>query len=114
MECPGPLPAPASGALPGDVAAALTPLVERISALLTSPEAGPGWLSLALFDSGPGQLGSPRVAQVAAWIALARRGRRSRLRLGSAEGARGGAGFRNDGRRPRPPAGLAHSARSRR
>ncbi|MBW8876060.1 MAG: hypothetical protein JF614_13925 [Acidobacteria bacterium] len=73
MECPGPLPAPDSGALPGDVAAALTPLVERISALLTPPEAGPGRLSLAVFDSGPGQLGSPRVAQVAAWIALARR-----------------------------------------
>ncbi|HEX3555160.1 MAG TPA: hypothetical protein VIA62_18200 [Thermoanaerobaculia bacterium] len=73
MESPGPLPASDPGTLPGDLAAALTPLVERISALLTPPQTGSGLLSVALFDSGPGQIGSPRVAQVAVWIALARR-----------------------------------------
>ncbi|HYX25684.1 MAG TPA: hypothetical protein VFC23_16145 [Thermoanaerobaculia bacterium] len=73
MESPGLLPAPDPDALPGDLAAALAPLVERISTLLPSPQAGRGGVSLAVFDSGPGQLGAPRVAQVAAWIALARR-----------------------------------------
>ena len=75
MDATGPLPAPDPGALPGDLAAALAPLVERISALLPLPPASDGGTLLAVFDSGPGQLGSPRVGQVAVWIALARRAR---------------------------------------
>ncbi|MEA2600536.1 MAG: hypothetical protein QOF89_1528 [Acidobacteriota bacterium] len=74
MESLRPLPALDTGALPGDIAASLEPLVERLAALLPSPAvADGGRVSLAVFDSGPGQLGAPRVAQVAAWIALARR-----------------------------------------
>ena len=75
MESLRPLPALDTGALPGDVAASLRPLVERLAALLPPPPgiADRGRVSLAVFDSGPGQLGAPRVAQVAAWIALARR-----------------------------------------
>src|ERR1043165_4723350 len=72
MESLRPLPALDIGALPGDVADGLGPLVERLSALLPPPTAAEEdrGVSLALFDSGPGQLGTPRVAQVAAWIAL--------------------------------------------
>ncbi|HEX4963749.1 MAG TPA: hypothetical protein VF173_23180 [Thermoanaerobaculia bacterium] len=69
----GPFPAPEDRALPDEVAVSLAPLVERISALLPPLGDGAGSVVLAAFDSGPGQLGSPRVAQVAAWIALARR-----------------------------------------
>jgi hypothetical protein len=81
MEATGSLPAPDPGALPVDLAAALAPLVERIRALLPSPPAGEGRTLLAVFDSGPGQLGSPRVGQVAGWIALARRARAAGLRF---------------------------------
>src|SRR5436305_661446 len=109
MEFPGPLPAPDPGALPGDVAAALTPLVERISDLLPPPQAGHGRVSLALFDSGPGQLGSPRVAQVAAWIALARRA--AAAGLGFAWGVlKGPGGRRPSGTTPAAPAALRGSA----
>ncbi len=75
MESLYPLPALETGALPGEIADSLRPLVERLAALLPPPPAvvESGRVSLAVFDSGPGQLGAPRVAQVAAWIALARR-----------------------------------------
>jgi hypothetical protein len=76
MEGPGPLQAPDPGALPGELAAAMAPLVERFAALLPPLQASAGSAGrvvLAVFDSGPGQLGSPRVGQVAAWLALARR-----------------------------------------
>jgi len=79
MEATGPLPAPDLGVLPGDLAAALIPLVARISALLPPLEAKGGRTVLAVFDSGPGQLGSPRVGQVAVWIVLARRARAAGL-----------------------------------
>ncbi|MFY9824325.1 MAG: hypothetical protein WAM82_23315, partial [Thermoanaerobaculia bacterium] len=75
MEDTGPHPAPGHGALSSGLAAALSPLVERFSALLPALAASPGGTLLAVFDSGPGQLGSPRVGQVAAWIALAARAR---------------------------------------
>ncbi|HEV7505042.1 MAG TPA: hypothetical protein VGS07_09040 [Thermoanaerobaculia bacterium] len=81
MEATGPLPAPEPGALPGDLAAALAPLVERVRALLPRSQASGGRTLLAVFDSGPGQLGSPRVGQVASWIALARRARAAGLRF---------------------------------
>jgi len=79
MEATGPLPAPDLGALPGDLAAALAPLVERVSALLPPLQAERERTLLAVFDSGPGQLGSPRVGQVAVWIVLARRARTAGL-----------------------------------
>ena len=69
-------------AIPPEPATALVPLLERLWRLLDplgSPAAGTG--VLALFDAGPGQLGAPRVIQIALLLALARR----------AEGA--GAGF---------------------
>ncbi len=81
MEATGSLPAPDPGALPGDLAAALAPLVERVYALLPRLQASDGGTLLAVFDSGPGQLGSPRVGQVAGWIALARRARAAGLRF---------------------------------
>ncbi len=61
-------------ALPPEAAPALVPLLERLSLLfdsLEAPAAGSG--VLALFDAGPGQLGAPRVAQIAILLALARR-----------------------------------------
>jgi hypothetical protein len=79
MDATGPLPAPDLGALPGDLAAALAPMVERIAALLPRLQANKGRTLLAVFDSGPGQLGSPRVGQVAVWIVLARRARAAGL-----------------------------------
>lgn len=81
MEVTGLLSAPEFGALPGDLAAALAPLVERVYALLPRPQTSGGGALLAVFDSGPGQLGSPRVGQVAGWIALARRAREAGLRF---------------------------------
>ena len=81
MEATGSLPAPDPGALPGDLAAAMAPLAERMGDLLPPPRASEGKILLAVFDSGPGQLGSPRVGQVAAWITLARRAQRAGLRF---------------------------------
>src|SRR5438045_3499475 len=66
MEATGPLPAPDPGALSGDLAAALAPLVERVGALLPRLQVSSGRTLLAVFDSGPGQLGSPRAGRESA------------------------------------------------
>jgi hypothetical protein len=61
-------------AVPPDARPWLAPLLERLSLLLDplgTPAAGSG--VLALFDAGPGQLGSPRVVQIALLLLLARR-----------------------------------------
>jgi len=61
-------------ALPPEARPSLAPLLERLSLLLDplgTPAAGSG--SLALFDAGPGQLGAPRVVQIALLLVLARR-----------------------------------------
>ncbi len=61
-------------ALPPDTAPALVPLLDRLASRLEplgAAAAGSG--SLALFDAGPGQLGGPRVAQIAVLLVLARR-----------------------------------------
>jgi len=59
---------------PREAAPSLVPLLERISSFLGPPEeTGAGRTTLAIFDAGPGQLGSPRIAQIAILIALARR-----------------------------------------
>jgi hypothetical protein len=58
-------------ALPSEAGVWLLPLLERISELLGPlPQGVP---SLALYDAGPGQLGGPRVAQIAVLLAFARR-----------------------------------------
>ena len=58
----------------GEAAASLVPLLERVAASLGPLEApARGRTLLAVFDAGPGQLGSPRIAQIAVIIALARR-----------------------------------------
>jgi hypothetical protein len=49
---------------------------------LARPEPGGSRLSVALFDAGPGQLGSPRIAQLAALIVLARRAEAAGVRFG--------------------------------
>ncbi len=69
-------------ALPPEVAPALVPLLERLASLL-APMASPaaGAASLALFDAGPGQLGGPRIAQIAALLALARRAETAGVRF---------------------------------
>ncbi|HYO15023.1 MAG TPA: hypothetical protein VE685_17660 [Thermoanaerobaculia bacterium] len=46
------------------------------------PEPGGTRISVALFDAGPGQLGSPRIAQLAALIVLARRAEAAGARFG--------------------------------
>jgi hypothetical protein len=66
--------APWLEALPPDTAPALVPLLDQLAARLDplgAAAAGSG--SLALFDAGPGQLGGPRVAQLAILLVLARR-----------------------------------------
>jgi len=66
--------APWLEALPPDTAPALVPLLDRLASRLdplAAAAAGSG--SLALFDAGPGQLGGPRVAQIAILLVLARR-----------------------------------------
>jgi hypothetical protein len=66
--------APWLEALPPDTAPALVPLLDRLASRLDplgAAAAGSG--SLALFDAGPGQLGGPRVAQLAILLVLARR-----------------------------------------
>jgi hypothetical protein len=61
-------------ALPPEAAPALVPLLDRLSSLLSPlPLPATGGACLALFDAGPGQLGGPRVAQIAAFLVLARR-----------------------------------------
>jgi hypothetical protein len=61
-------------ALPSEAAPALAPLLDRVSSLLSlHPAPATGGACLALFDAGPGQLGGPRVAQIAALLAFARR-----------------------------------------
>lgn len=76
MEPTAALPAwePYLAVLPAEGAPSLTPLLDGIFALLGPPRAVPAGRTLvALFDAGPGQLGTPRIAQIAAWLALARR-----------------------------------------
>jgi len=66
--------APYLEVFPGEAAPLLVPLLERLSTLLGPPEEpAAGRTTLAVFDAGPGQLGSPRVAQIAVLIALAQR-----------------------------------------
>lgn len=60
--------------LPEKAGRSLGPMLDGIFALLGPPRAVPaGQTLVALFDTGPGQLGSPRIAQIASWLALARR-----------------------------------------
>lgn len=49
---------------------------------LSRPVPAGSHLSVALFDAGPGQLGSPRIAQLAALIVLARRAEAAGVRFG--------------------------------
>ncbi|MFL6194329.1 MAG: hypothetical protein ACJ75H_09180 [Thermoanaerobaculia bacterium] len=58
-------------AMPSEAGVWLLPLLDRLSLLLGPLP--PGTPSLALYDAGPGQLGGPRVAQIALLLALARR-----------------------------------------
>jgi hypothetical protein len=69
-------------ALPSEAAPALVPLLDRVSSLL-SPLAVPaaGGACLAVFDAGPGQLGGPRVAQISALLAFARRAETAGVRF---------------------------------
>ncbi|HEX6902116.1 MAG TPA: hypothetical protein VF789_20535 [Thermoanaerobaculia bacterium] len=76
MEPTGVLPVwePYLTVLPAEAAPSLAPLLDGIFALLGPPRAAPaGQTLVALFDAGPGQIGTPRIAQTAAWLALARR-----------------------------------------
>ncbi len=76
MESAGspPVWAPWLEALPPDAAPALVPLLDRLASRLDPlAVAAAGSGSLALFDAGPGQLGGPRVAQLAILLVLARR-----------------------------------------
>ncbi|HEY7216320.1 MAG TPA: hypothetical protein VIC28_16995, partial [Thermoanaerobaculia bacterium] len=59
------------------MASAVAPLLDRLASFLPEP-AGTGRSCLALFDAGPGQLGSPRIAQLAVLVALARRAAEAR------------------------------------
>ncbi|HEX9944470.1 MAG TPA: hypothetical protein VGG03_20865 [Thermoanaerobaculia bacterium] len=66
--------APYLEAIPPEIVPALSPLIERLASLLGPlPAAAAGKTSFALFDAGPGQLGAPHIAQLAALIALTRR-----------------------------------------
>ena len=75
MESAGPsVWTPYLEALPSEVAPALAPLLDRVFSLLSPlPAPAAGGACLAVFDAGPGQLGGPRVAQIATFLALARR-----------------------------------------
>src|SRR4051794_20427098 len=75
MESAGPsVWTPYLEALPPEAALALVPLLDRVSSLLAPlPVPATGGACLAVFDAGPGQLGGPRVAQIAILLALARR-----------------------------------------
>jgi len=74
MESPGsnPVWAPYLEVFPGEAATSLVPLLDRVSMLIGPPEET-GRTTLAIFDAGPGQLGSPRIVQIAVLIVLARR-----------------------------------------
>ncbi|HVR98467.1 MAG TPA: hypothetical protein VMW27_17770, partial [Thermoanaerobaculia bacterium] len=67
--------APYLEAVPAEIAPLLAPLVERLSSFLGPRPASlaSGKRSIALFDAGPGQLGGPRIAQLAILIALTQR-----------------------------------------
>jgi hypothetical protein len=54
---------------------------EHIFLRINSPEPGGSRVSVAIFDAGPGQLGSPRIAQLAALIVLARRAEAAGVRF---------------------------------
>src|SRR5919206_4177766 len=73
MEAAGSAWAGSAEALPPGIAAAVAPLVEQLAPFLPDPAATAPRSCLALFDAGPGQLGSPRIAQLAVLILLARR-----------------------------------------
>ncbi|HEY3569289.1 MAG TPA: hypothetical protein VGP73_15270 [Thermoanaerobaculia bacterium] len=83
MESAGPsVWTPYLEALPPEAAPALVPLLDRVSSLLAPlPAPATGGASLAVFDAGPGQLGGPRVAQIAALLALARRAEAAGVRF---------------------------------
>ena len=69
-------------ALPPEAAPALVPLLDAFSSLfapLAPPAAGAA--CLAVFDAGPGQLGGPRIAQIAVLLALARRAEAAGVRF---------------------------------
>ncbi|HEV8580688.1 MAG TPA: hypothetical protein VGX68_16605 [Thermoanaerobaculia bacterium] len=59
--------------LPSGIAPSFIPLLDQLAALLDTLKPAAGRTCLALFDTGPGQLGLPRVTQVAVLLALARR-----------------------------------------
>jgi len=54
---------------------------EHIFLRINCPEPGGSRVSVAIFDAGPGQLGSPRIAQLAALIVLARRAEAAGVRF---------------------------------
>jgi len=54
---------------------------EHIFLRISSPDPGGSRVSVAIFDAGPGQLGSPRIAQLAALIVLARRAEAAGVRF---------------------------------
>src|SRR5262245_24987819 len=72
MESAGSVWAGSAEALPPGIGPAVSPLLDRLASFLPHPE-GSGRAGFAPFDAGPGQLGSPRIAQLAVLIALARR-----------------------------------------
>jgi hypothetical protein len=69
-------------ALPPEAAPALVPLLDGFAALLAPLEPpATGAACLAVFDAGPGQLGGPRIAQIAVLLALARRAEAAGVRF---------------------------------
>ncbi len=72
MESVGSVWAGSAAALPPGIGPAVAPLLDRLASFLPHP-AATGRACFALFDAGPGQLGSPRIVQLAVLIALARR-----------------------------------------
>lgn len=91
-------------AIPPEAALCLGQLLEPLSRVLDplgAPAAGSG--VLALFDAGPGQLGSPRVAQITLLLVLARRA--------AAAGARFAWGVLQEPGAPLSPGAAADSVR---
>src|SRR5262245_56636664 len=69
-------------AVPSEAAAALVPLLDRVSSLLGLLAApATGGACLAVFDACPGHLGGPRVAQIATLLTLARRAEAAGVRF---------------------------------